>query len=90
MCYKAEEHIKHIVAGCITLAPSEYTNRHKKVAGYIHWAICKHMGLQVTVKYYEHVPERVINVNSTTVMWDILVILVQTMLGNQPDIMLHD
>jgi hypothetical protein len=33
MCYKAEEHIKDIVAGCTTLAPSEYTNRHKKVAG---------------------------------------------------------
>jgi len=57
MCYKAEEHIKRIVAGCTTLAPSEYTNTHKKVAGYIHWVICKHMGLQVTVKYYEHVPE---------------------------------
>jgi hypothetical protein len=48
MCYKAEEHMKHIVAGCTTLAPSEYTIRHNKVAGYIHWMICKHMGLQVT------------------------------------------
>ena len=27
------EHIKHIVVGCRTLAPSEYTNRHNKVAG---------------------------------------------------------
>jgi len=48
MCYKVEEHMKHIVAGCTTLAPSEYTNRHSKVASYIHWMICKHMGLQVT------------------------------------------
>ena len=48
MCYKAEEHIKHIVAGCTTIAPSEYNYRHNMVAGYIHWTICKHMGLQVT------------------------------------------
>jgi len=47
MCYKEEEHMKHIVAGCTTFGPSEYTNRHNKVASYIHW-ICKHMGLQVT------------------------------------------
>jgi len=36
MCCKAEEHIKHEVAGCTTLVPSEYTNRHNNVAGYIH------------------------------------------------------
>ena len=47
MCYKAE-HIEHIVAGCTTLVPSEYTNRHNKVAGYIHWTIRLHMGFQVT------------------------------------------
>jgi hypothetical protein len=35
MCYNAE-HIKHVVAGCTTLAPPEYDNRHGKVAGYIH------------------------------------------------------
>jgi len=57
MCYKAE-HTKHIVAGCTILAPSEYTNRHNRVAGYIHWMICKHMGLQVTDRYYEHIPEK--------------------------------
>ena len=71
MCYKLEEHIKHIVAGCTTLAPSEYTNRHNMVAGYIHWMIYKHMGLQVTGKYYKHIPEKVININGTAVMWDV-------------------
>jgi len=50
MCYKAAEHMKHIVAGCTTLAPSEYINRHNKVAGYIHWMIYKHVVLLVTNK----------------------------------------
>jgi len=74
MCYKAEEHVKYMVAGCTILVLSEYTNRYKTEAGYIHWMICKHVGLNVTDKCYEHVPERVINVNSTTFMWDVPVI----------------
>ena len=57
----ADETIKHTVAGCTTLASSEYTNRHNKVAGYILWLICKHMGLQVTDRCCGHVPESVIN-----------------------------
>ena len=48
------EHTKSIVLGCITLAPLEYTNRHNKVAGYIHGTIGKHMELEVTDKYHEH------------------------------------
>ena len=36
MCYKAEEHVKRIVAGCTTLAPSEYTTGHSEVAGWLH------------------------------------------------------
>jgi len=27
---------------------------------------CNHIGLQVAYKYWEHIPERVINVNGTT------------------------
>jgi len=60
--------------GCTALALSEYTNRHNNVAVYIHWMIRKLKGLQVTENYYEYIPERVINVNSTTIMWDIPVI----------------
>jgi hypothetical protein len=67
MCYKAEEHIKDIGVGFTTLAPSEYTNRHNRVAGYIHWTVCKHMGLQVTDRHYEHLFERAINFNGTTI-----------------------
>ena len=74
MSYKVEEYMKHIVAQCTTIALCEYTHRNNNVAGYIHWTICKHMGLQVTDKDYENIPEKVINVNSATIMWDIAVI----------------
>ena len=77
-----DEHIKHIVVGCTTLAPSEYKDRHNKVDGYIHCTVCKHTGLQVTDKYYEKVPENVTNVNSPTIMWDVPVNTDQTITAN--------
>jgi len=90
MCYKAEVHTKHSVAGCTTLVPSEYTIRHNTVAGYIHWRICKRMGLQVTDKYYGHIPERVINVNGAAIMWDVPAVTDRTIPANRPDIVLRD
>jgi hypothetical protein len=75
MCYKAEEHTTHIVAGCTTVAPSDYSE-------------C--VGLQVTDKYYEHVPGIVINVSGTTVMWDVPGTTDRTILANQPHITLHN
>jgi len=65
-----------------TLVPSEYTNKHNKVAGYIHWLILKHVGLRFTDKYCGHILERVINVNSTTAMWDVPVVTDQKLLAN--------
>jgi hypothetical protein len=35
------------------LHSNNYTRGHNKVTSYIHWVICKHMGLQVADKYYE-------------------------------------
>jgi len=90
ICYKAEQHIKHIVTRCPILPPSECTNGHSNVAGYTNRTVCKHVGLQGTDRYYGHVPERFINVNSTTIMWDMLVITQRTVLTNQPDRVLHD
>jgi len=37
-----------------------------------------------------NIPERGINVNSTTIMWDIPVITDRKILANQPDLVLHD
>jgi hypothetical protein len=74
---RAEEHTKHIVVGRTTLAPSECTNRHGKVAGYTYWTICKYRELQVSNKSYEHVPERFINVNGTAIVCDVPVIRVR-------------
>jgi len=36
--------------------------------------------------YYKHIPERVINVDHTTITWNIPVITDQKMPANQPDI----
>ena len=64
--------------------------RYNKVASYIHWTICKQMELQVTDKYYQHIPERVINVNGTAAMWYVPVITDLTIIANPPYIVLHD
>jgi len=48
------------------------------------------MGLKVTDNYYVHIPEKVINVNGTTVIWDVPVITDRTILANRPDLAWHD
>ena len=47
------------------------------------------MGSRITDKYYERKPEKVINVNSMTIMWN-PVITDQTILANWPDVLLQD
>jgi hypothetical protein len=48
------------------------------------------MGLQVTDRYYGHIPETVINVSGTTVMWDEPVTTDRTILANRPDTVLRE
>ena len=48
------------------------------------------MGLQVIHRYCEHIPDRAINVNGTTGMWDVPVITDRTVPANRPDRVLHN
>ncbi|CAH2018525.1 unnamed protein product [Acanthoscelides obtectus] len=57
ICHQCEEHISHIISGCSTLAPTEYTERHNNVAKYIHWAILKQHQVPVSNNWYDHSPE---------------------------------
>ena len=41
MCSLGLATVDHIVAGCIALAPMDYTNRHNQVASMIHWDVCR-------------------------------------------------
>lgn len=52
--------------------------------------MCKYLGVQVTHKFYEHEPEKVINVNVNIIMWDVPIVIHRTILANRPDIVLHD
>jgi hypothetical protein len=61
------------------------------VAGYIHWTILKLMGLRLLRSIYnEHILEKIINVNGTSVMWDLPVITGRTILAKRTGTVLHD
>ena len=48
------------------------------------------MGLQFSDRSYEHIPDRVIYINGTAIMWDIPVITDRAILANRPDTALYD
>ena len=72
------------------LAPSEYTERHNKVAAYIHWKICKSFDVPVTEKYYLHKPEPEVSIDDITLMGDQGLLTDRTIPANRPDIIFLD
>ena len=60
MCRKVDESIHHIVSECPKLAQKEYKRRHDWVGKKIHWEVCKEEGFIVNEKWYEHLPEPVL------------------------------
>lgn len=67
-CGIAEEYIGHIVAGCTMFAPTEYFTRHNMVASYVHWKVCKDLGIQMSGKWDDHQPTAVTRKEHVVVM----------------------
>lgn len=61
-----------------------------KVVSCLHWKIYKEVGLEISEKYYDHVPQKVINVDDITIMWDVPVFTDLTVPAKNPDIKLHN
>ena len=84
------ESVQHLVRGCEKLAQKEYKRRHDNVAKKVHWDLCKKNGLAHTEKWYEHVPERVVENEDVKVFWDINVQCDNMIEARRLDIILTD
>lgn len=90
LCRSQNETIHHIVAGCPILAPKAYLDRRNAVAALLHWNMCKKYKIKVKEKWYQHIPDPVIDTPEITIIWDTQVQTDRTIKANKPDIILKD
>ena len=90
LCNSYDETVMHITSGCPMLASNLYTNRHNKIASYIHWCILNDIGAPTEKLWYKHKPTHSIDKNNHTIMWDLPIITDARVPHNQPDIIIHD
>ena len=91
MCHTQPETEEHIISGCQTLAADQYLNRHNQVAAQLHLDICRHCGIKVEAEcWYQHKPERVMENEKATILWDSPIITVRHVPCNKPDIVIWE
>jgi hypothetical protein len=52
LCKEYEETIDLLTSGCPILAKNEYVIRHDKVCTYLHYSICKTLGIETTENWH--------------------------------------
>ena len=82
--------MQHLVSGCEKLAQKEYKRQHANVAKKVHSDFCKKNGLEHMQKWYEHVPEGVVENEEVKVLWDINVQCDNVIEARRPDIIVID
>ena len=91
MCGKGEESISHILAECEKLAQKQCRNwRHDRVVRMIHWELCRRYGFKCAEKWYDHIPEGVLENEKSKILLDVRIQTDQQLNHNRPDIVLHD
>ena len=56
----------------------------------IHWLLCKRIGFQQQEKWYEHVPERVLENDCVKILWDFSIQTDHEIECNESDVVVHD
>ena len=82
--------VAHVVSECGKLAQTEYKGRHDNVARYIHWQLCGKCGLERANNWYEQEPERVVESEKSTILWDFTIQCDRKIEARRPDIVFID
>jgi hypothetical protein len=65
-----EETFDHLTSGCPILAKNEYLMRHDKACTHLHYSIRKALVIEMTDKWYTHMPKSVYEEGDVTVLWN--------------------
>ena len=52
----------------------------------IHWDVCRHFGVPVESRWYRHHPDRLVETDDVTMMWDTTIPTARKIKANRPDI----
>ena len=81
----------HLLAACLTLAPTAYLHNHNLVAAVIHWHLMRFYSFQPCSRsWYSHKPPPVIESPTAKILWDFRLVITLNHASNHPDIVLYD
>jgi hypothetical protein len=86
MCGSRSETVFHILCECEKMAQLQYKKRHDKVAGLIHWEMCKQFGLPYAKHWYDHRAEPVLENERVKLLWDFSIRTDRVIEARRPDI----
>ncbi|KAJ8035681.1 hypothetical protein HOLleu_19430 [Holothuria leucospilota] len=91
MCREVDETVSHIVAGCQTLAGTEYLKKHDSVAAALHLEICRHYRIPTTERQpWLHKPEAVTETEQVKVLWYFEIKTDRIVTARRPDLIVID
>ena len=82
--------MQNVISGCEKLAQKEYKRRHDNVAKKVHWDLCKKDKLDCIEKWYEHVPDGVVENEEVKVLWNVNIQFDNVIEARRPDIVVVD
>ena len=67
---KADESIDHVVSSCSEHTQKEYKRRHDNFVKIVHWKSARKCDFEAGDKWYEHVPESVLEYEEYKILWN--------------------
>ncbi|XP_053156184.1 uncharacterized protein LOC128346682 [Hemicordylus capensis] len=85
LCKEADETVDYLITCRKKITQTYYKQRHDKVAGMIHWNICKKYMLPVAKNWWDHKTEKVVENEDANILWDFRLQTDKHLPHNTPD-----